>query len=160
VRWDGGHKRDASLVSELGRFVEWVPVCPEIEVGMGVPRPSLRLVRAGAEIRMVENQSGRDHTQAMQAFARRRAAALARADLCGYVLKARSPSCGLEGVEVFGSEGSSARDGRGLFAQALLEAMPWLPVEDESRLADASLRADFLGRVFACRQRRDREPRG
>jgi len=152
VRWDGGHKRDHFLVSELGSFVEWLSVCPEVEVGMGVPRPSVRLVRDGKELRMVENRTDRDHTRAMRAYARRRAAELERQDLCGYVLKKDSPSCGMERVRVYRTGAPTARDGRGLFAEALLEAMPWLPVEEEGRLNDAPLRENFIERVFAYRR--------
>jgi uncharacterized protein YbgA (DUF1722 family)/uncharacterized protein YbbK (DUF523 family) len=155
VRWDGGHKRDLFLVSELGRFVEWLPVCPEVESGMGVPRPSVRLVREGEEVRVVENETGRDHTRAMRAYARRRAAELQEEDLCGYVLKKDSPSCGMERVRVYRTGAPAARDGRGLFAEALLEAMPWLPVEEEGRLNDAPLRENFIERVFAYRRLRD-----
>ncbi|HEY8155676.1 MAG TPA: DUF523 and DUF1722 domain-containing protein [Myxococcota bacterium] len=155
VRWDGGHKRDLFLVSELGRFVEWLPVCPEVESGMGVPRPSVRLVRDGAEIRMVENKSERDHTRAMRAYSRHRAAELAKQDLCGYVLKKDSPSCGMERVRVYRAGAPAMRDGRGLFAEALALAMPWLPVEEEGRLNDAPLRENFIERVFACRRLRD-----
>ena len=131
VRWDGGHKRDALLISELGRFVEWLPVCPEVEVGMGIPRPSVRLVRDGDDVRMLENETDRDHTRAMRAFAKRRVAEIAKLDLCGYVLKKDSPSCGMERVEVYRAGAPALRDGRGLFAQALLAALPSLPVEEE-----------------------------
>jgi uncharacterized protein YbgA (DUF1722 family)/uncharacterized protein YbbK (DUF523 family) len=155
VRWDGGHKRDLFLVSELGRFVEWLPVCPEVEVGMGVPRPSVRLVREGEEVRMVENETGREHTPAMRAYARRRAAGLAKQDLCGYVLKKDSPTCGMERVRVYRPGAQAVRDGRGLFAEALIEAMPWLPVEEEGRLNDAPLRENFIERIFAYRRLRD-----
>jgi uncharacterized protein YbgA (DUF1722 family)/uncharacterized protein YbbK (DUF523 family) len=155
VRWDGGHKRDPFLVSELGRFVEWLPVCPEVEAGMGVPRPSVRLVRREGGIRMVENATDRDHTRAMRAYARRRVAALMQHDLCGYVLKKDSPSCGMERVRVYRTGAPAARDGRGLFAEALLDAMPWLPVDEEGRLNDARLRENFIERVFACRRLRD-----
>ena len=154
VRWDGGHKRDHLLVSELGRFFEWLPVCPEVEVGMGVPRPPVRLLSVEAKIRMVENETGRDHTHAMRAYARRRAAELKERDLCGYVLKQDSPSCGMAGVTVYRTGAPSVRDGRGLFAEALIEAMPWLPVEDEGRLSDALLRERFIERVLACHRSR------
>ena len=155
VRWDGGHKRDLFLVSELGRFVEWLPVCPEVEVGMGVPRPTLRLVRDGDDVRMLENGSDRDHTRAMRAYARKRAAEIAKLDLCGYVLKKDSPSCGMERVKVYRDGRSPVRDGRGLFAQALIEALPSLPVEEEGRLHDAPLRENFVERIFAYRRLRD-----
>ena len=155
VRWDGGHKRDHFLVSELGRFVEWLPVCPEVEAGMGVPRPSVRLVRIEDEVRMVENKGEHDHTRTMRAYARRRAAALVAEDLCGYVLKKDSPSCGMERVRVYRAGAPAVRDGRGLFAEALIHAMPWLPVEEEGRLNDAPLRENFIERVFAYRRLRD-----
>lgn len=154
VRWDGGHKRDRFLADELGPFVEWVPVCPEVEVGLGVPRPTLRLVRRGEDVRMVEPKSGADHTESMRAYARRRVRALEGEDLSGYVLKKDSPSCGMERVKVYGAGGVGARDGRGLFAEALLERFPHLPVEEEGRLGDARLRENFVVRVFAYRRLR------
>lgn len=155
VRWDGGHKKDAFLVDQLARFVEWVPVCPEVESGMGTPRPTVHLVRDGDELRMLETRSGRDHTQVMRRFARKRVRALARVDLCGYVLKRDSPSCGMERVKVRREKGMPVRDGRGLFAQTLLDVLPQLPVEEEGRLHDAALRENFVERVFAYRRLRD-----
>jgi uncharacterized protein YbgA (DUF1722 family)/uncharacterized protein YbbK (DUF523 family) len=154
VRWDGGHKRDRFLTDELGPFVEWVPVCPEVELGLGTPRPTLRLVRRDEGVRMVEPRSGTDHTAAMQAYARGRVRALEREDLSGYVLKKDSPSCGMERVKVYPAAGSGTRDGRGLFAEALLERFPHLPVEEEGRLGDARLRENFVVRVFAYRRLR------
>ncbi len=155
VRFDAGHKKDAFLVEQLARFVEWVPVCPEVESGMGTPRPTLRLVRDGDRVRMVETRSGRDHSAAMRRFAGRRVRALARLDLCGYVLKRGSPSCGMERVAVHREGGMPVREGRGLFAEALLQALPQLPVEEEGRLRDAGLRENFVERVFAYRRLRD-----
>jgi uncharacterized protein YbgA (DUF1722 family)/uncharacterized protein YbbK (DUF523 family) len=155
VRFDGGHKRDLFLVSELGRFVTWLPVCPEVEVGMGIPRPSVRLVREGDEIRMLEPRTQHDHTRAMRAFAKRRVAELAKLDLCGYVLKKDSPSCGMERVRVYREGAPALRDGRGFFAEALLAALPSLPVEEEGRLQDPALRENFIERVFAYRRLRD-----
>jgi len=155
VRFDGGHKRDRFLVRDLAPFVEWVPVCPEVEVGMGTPRPSLRLRLEAGELRLVEGESGRDHTRAMQGYARRRVAALAALDLCGYVLKRDSPSCGMERVKVYRARGMPRREGRGLFAARLLEARPQLPVEEEGRLQDPALRENFVERIFAYRRLRD-----
>ncbi len=154
VRWDGGHKRDRFLTDELAHFVEWVPVCPEVELGLGTPRPTVRLVRRGADVRMVEPKSGADHTDAMRAYARRRVRELDREDLSGYVLKKDSPSCGMERVKVYPAAGAGARDGRGLFAEALLERFPHLPVEEEGRLGDARLRENFVVRLFAYRRLR------
>lgn len=155
VRFDGGHKRNDFLTEVFGRFVEFVPVCPEFELGLGVPRESIRLVRDGEEIRLVGNRSGADHTAAMRQFAARRAAALAREELSGYVLKKDSPSCGMMRVRVHGANGRPVRDGRGLFAQALMARYPHLPVEEEGRLNDPRLRENFIERVFAYRRLRD-----
>jgi uncharacterized protein YbgA (DUF1722 family)/uncharacterized protein YbbK (DUF523 family) len=155
VRFDGGHKRDRFLTDLLGDFVEWVPVCPEVEVGMSIPRPVLRLVVAPRGPRMIETRSGRDHTASMQRFAQRRVRALRGLELSGYVLKKDSPSCGMTRVKVYDEHGMARRDGRGLFASALMDACPNLPVEDEGRLNDPALRDNFIERVFAYRRLRD-----
>jgi uncharacterized protein YbgA (DUF1722 family)/uncharacterized protein YbbK (DUF523 family) len=154
VRFDGGHKHDRFLTDQLGPFVEWVPVCPELELGMGVPREAVNLRRDGDRIRMLGAKSGRDWTSAMEAFAARRVRALAKLALCGYVLKKDSPSCGMERVKVRDPSGLARRDGRGLFAAALLEAEPALPVEEEGRLNDPVLRENWIERVFAYRRLR------
>jgi uncharacterized protein YbgA (DUF1722 family)/uncharacterized protein YbbK (DUF523 family) len=156
VRFDGGHKRDAFLTDILGKHVDWVPVCPEIEVGMGTPRETLRLVRMAGTTRMITTRTGIDHTDAMRAWARKRVDALAREDLSGYVLKKDSPSCGMERVKVYGPDGSMpARTGRGLFAEVLIDRFPQLPVEEEGRLLDDRLRENFIERVFAFRRLKD-----
>lgn len=121
VRYDGGHQRDPFLSCELARFVEWVPVCPEAEAGLGTPRPPLRLVRDVEGVRLVEIESGRDHTRTVRAWARRRIAALAGLELCGYVLKKDSPSCGMARVKLHRTRGGPERKGRGLFAEALMQ---------------------------------------
>jgi uncharacterized protein YbgA (DUF1722 family)/uncharacterized protein YbbK (DUF523 family) len=149
VRFDGGHKRDAFLVDTFGAFVEWVPVCPEVELGLGTPREALRLVRKGDEIRMVNSKSGRDISAEMRRWARARVEALAGERLAGYVLKKDSPSCGMERVRVYGESGMADKRGRGLFAEALMEGSPRLPVEEEGRLSDPRLRDNFVERVFA-----------
>jgi uncharacterized protein YbgA (DUF1722 family)/uncharacterized protein YbbK (DUF523 family) len=154
VRFDGGHKHDRFLTDQLGPFVEWVPVCPEVELGMGVPREAVNLRREGGRVRMIGAKSGRDWTGAMEAFAARRVRALAKLELCGYVLKKDSPSCGMERVKVREPSGLARRDGRGLFAAALLDAEPALPVEEEGRLNDPVLRENWIERVFAYRRLR------
>jgi uncharacterized protein YbgA (DUF1722 family)/uncharacterized protein YbbK (DUF523 family) len=148
VRFDGGHKKDDFLVNTFGEWVRWVPVCPEVEVGMGTPRESIRLVRDGAAVRLLAPKSGRDWTGEMREYSERRVAGLAGEDLCGYVLKKDSPSCGMERVKVYG-EGMPAKVGRGAFAEVLLERFPDLPVEEEGRLCDPRLRDNFVERVFA-----------
>jgi uncharacterized protein YbgA (DUF1722 family)/uncharacterized protein YbbK (DUF523 family) len=152
VRFDGGHKRDRFATDLLDQFVEWVPVCPEVEVGMGTPRPALRLLEDGEGVRMVEIKSGRDHTQPMQTYASRRVRALRELALCGYILKKDSPSCGMTRVKIYAGKGAARRDGQGLYASALMEAFPNLPVEDEGRLNDPKLRDNFIERVFAYRR--------
>jgi uncharacterized protein YbgA (DUF1722 family)/uncharacterized protein YbbK (DUF523 family) len=149
VRFDGGHKRDAFLTETFGRFVEWVPVCPEVECGFGTPREAMRLVRIEKGARLLTVKSGIDLTERMSRFSRSRVSELAVEDLSGYVLKKDSPSCGLERVKVYGPGGTPTRTGRGLFAAALVEAFPHLPVEEEGRLADPRLRDNFVERVFA-----------
>lgn len=155
VRFDGGHKRDRFLTDELSKYVEWVPVCPEVEVGMGTPREPLHLVRVGDATRMVTTSTGSDYTDRMNEWARARVETLAREDLDGYVLKSKSPSCGVWNVRVASRDGSSALDGRGLFASVLLERFPLLPVEEEGRLADPAVRANFMGRVLAYKRLKD-----
>jgi FdhD protein len=147
VRFDGGHKRDASLLEALDPYVDWVPVCPEVELGLGVPREPVRLVSAPGGPRMIAVHTAVDHTGPMQEYARRRVNELARANLSGYVLKAKSPSCGLYGVSVYDEAGTASATGTGLFAAALRRRLPDLPVEDEIRLADASVRDAFLARA-------------
>jgi uncharacterized protein YbgA (DUF1722 family)/uncharacterized protein YbbK (DUF523 family) len=150
VRFDGGHKRDAFLVETFGALVEWVPVCPEVELGLGTPRESLRLIRKGQDVRMVNTKSGRDISDAMRAWAQTRVEALASERLAGYVLKKDSPSCGMERVKVYAESGMADKSGRGLFAEALMAHFPGLPVEEEGRLSDPRLRDNFIERVFAC----------
>jgi uncharacterized protein YbbK (DUF523 family) len=155
VRYDGGHKRDALILDILGSQVEWVPVCPEVEVGMGTPREPIQLVASrdgvasGDErVRLVGVQSDEDWTARMHAWAAERVREIADLDLSGYILKKDSPSCGMEAVPVRRAD-RITRTGRGLFAQALMNALPDLPVEDEARLHDAAIRERFLKRVFA-----------
>ncbi len=148
VRFDGGHKRHDFLVDTLGPRVEFVAVCPEVELGLGTPRQTLRLIRSGDDVRMVM-ADGHDYTRAMRAYARRRVEQLKDEDLSGYVLKKDSPSCGMTRVKVYDEHGSPSRAGRGLYAEALLERWPHLPVEEEGRLQDEALRENFLERVVA-----------
>jgi uncharacterized protein YbgA (DUF1722 family)/uncharacterized protein YbbK (DUF523 family) len=155
VRFDGGHKRDRFLTDTLGPFVEWVRVCPEVELGLGTPRETLRLVQMGGTLRMITTRTATDHTDPMNEYARRRTTELAAEGLCGYVLKKDSPSCGMERVKVYSDGGVPERSGRGLFAAALMSRLPNLPVEEEGRLSDPRLRENFIERVFAYRRLKD-----
>jgi NAD(P)-dependent dehydrogenase (short-subunit alcohol dehydrogenase family)/uncharacterized protein YbbK (DUF523 family) len=139
VRFNGGHSRFRFLTDELDPYVEWVPYCPEMEIGLGTPRETLRLTDDG---RLV-SKSGLDHTAAMAALP-------LPAGLDGYVLKAKSPSCGIHGIARYDRSGHPAdHRGRGLFAQRLIARYPLLPVEDEGRLNDPVLKEEFSERVFA-----------
>jgi uncharacterized protein YbgA (DUF1722 family)/uncharacterized protein YbbK (DUF523 family) len=160
VRFDGGNKHDRFITGTLSQFVRFVPVCPEVEIGLGIPRESLRLVRYGprggdgSSVRFLGLQSGTDHTADMRAYAARKVRELAALDLCGYILKKDSPSCGMERVRVYDADGRAVRNGRGMFAAALIQALPFLPVEEEGRLGDPRLRDNFFVRVFAYRRLR------
>jgi uncharacterized protein YbbK (DUF523 family) len=161
VRYDGGHKRNPLLVDTFGRHVEWVPVCPEVEVGMGTPREPIHLIASldgvpsgNRRVRLVGVRSARDWTRSMDEWCGQRVRELAQADLSGFVLKADSPSCGVADVPVHRGE-----SGRGMFAQALIDALPDLPIEDERGLADPEIRQDFLERVFAYHRARHAQQR-
>ena len=149
VRFDGGHKRDELLLHTLGHHVEWVPVCPEVEVGLGVPRETLYLIGKAENPRLVVTKSGQDHTQVMQSWAHQRLEQLASLNLHGYILKKSSPSCGLFRVKVYDGHKVPARSGQGIFARELVTRLPLLPVEEEGRLHDPRLRENFIERIFA-----------
>jgi uncharacterized protein YbgA (DUF1722 family)/uncharacterized protein YbbK (DUF523 family) len=157
VRYNGGHKLDRYLHDTLGRFVEWVPVCPEVECGLGVPRESMRLVGDPAAPRLVTARTGIDHTGRMQRWAEGRLDELAGEDLSGFVFKSASPSSGLKAVKVYDEKGSPSRRGVGLFARAFTERFPLLPAEDEGRLNNPVLRENFIERVFVYRRWTDFE---
>ncbi|HUR70338.1 MAG TPA: DUF523 and DUF1722 domain-containing protein [Candidatus Limnocylindrales bacterium] len=155
VRFDGGHKRDSFLTDLFGKFVEWVAVCPEAEVGMGIPRDSVRLVGSSSHPKIIAEKSGRDWTVEMEKFSAERISRLAGQQLSGYVFKRSSPSCGMERVKIYDKNKQPSRSGRGLFAAAVMERLPLLPVEEEGRLNDLGLRENFIERVFAYRRWQD-----
>ncbi|NIM19137.1 MAG: DUF1722 domain-containing protein [Candidatus Latescibacteria bacterium] len=149
VRFDAGHKHDRFITDVLGPYFEFVPVCPELEVGMGVPRESVKLQGNPEAPLMVGNKSGKDWTARMNRYADRRVRRRDMTDFSGYILKKDSPSCGMERVKVYGESGMPERRGRGLFAAALMRQHPLLPVEEEGRLNDFKIRENFIVRVFA-----------
>ena len=159
VRYDGGHKLDRRVALPLGRLFEWIPVCPEVELGLGVPRETLRLEGDPRRPRLVFERARRDITSRMRAWSRRRLDRPDLLDLCGYILKSRSPTCGLRSVPVHSAGrpgGPPARDGSGVFARALTTRFPGLPVEEEDALHDTRRRERFVRRVLAYRRRLDR----
>ena len=149
VRYDGGHKLDRFLVDTLGKYVEWVPVCPEVEIGLPVPRESLRLVGDPEAPRLVTLKSGQDYTERMQTWARDRLEQLAETGIHGFVFKRGSPSSGLYRVKVYTEEGMPSRTGTGIFPREVMKRFPLLPLEEEGRLHDMHLRENFIDRVFA-----------
>ena len=160
VRYDGGHKRDSFLMETLNPYVEWVQACPEVDIGLGTPRPPIRLERAskrgasgeegtGGGVRLVMPDSGEDLTDRMNEYAERKVEKLREKRLAGYILKSQSPSCGMERVRLYDENGVPARDGVGLYAAVLMRRMPTLPTEEEGRLNDPRLRENFITRIFA-----------
>lgn len=161
VRYDGGHKYDSWLVETLGPWVDWVPVCPEVECGLPVPREALRLVGDPEAPRLVHVKSGIDQTQRMLDWSAPRIAALSSRKLCGFVFKSKSPSSGMERVKVYPLQGGAARKiGVGIFAREFMKAFPLLPVEEEGRLHDPVLRESFIERVFVMKRWNDLIDRG
>ena len=153
VRYDGGHKRCEPLLEALHGRVRWIPVCPEVECGLPVPRESMRLAGTPSAPRLVGTESGADHTRRMLRWAEKRLRDLASHGVCGYVCKRNSPSCSGQGrIEVFGDAGEPARPGTGLFTKAFLERFPSVPVEEELPLQDPVLRKRFLEKAFALRR--------
>jgi uncharacterized protein YbgA (DUF1722 family)/uncharacterized protein YbbK (DUF523 family) len=155
VRYDGGHKRDPYVVETLGKFFTFVPVCPEVECGLGVPREPMRLTGDPAAPRLRTIKSGVDLTDRMRAWAAGRVAELAAENLCGFIFKAKSPSSGLERVKVYNDKGLPVPRGTGLFTRAFLDAFPLIPVEDEGRLHDDKLRENFIERIFTLSRWRE-----
>jgi uncharacterized protein YbgA (DUF1722 family)/uncharacterized protein YbbK (DUF523 family) len=147
VRHDGGHKRNVYVTNTLSEYFSFRPYCPEMAIGLGVPRPTIRLSRSADGIRLTgSGDSNLDLTADMNSWST--GAIEGMRDLTGFILKSNSPSCGMERVRVYDQNSVPARDGIGLFANALMQAMPWLPVEEEGRLNDAMLRENFIERVF------------
>jgi uncharacterized protein YbgA (DUF1722 family)/uncharacterized protein YbbK (DUF523 family) len=164
VRYDGGHKLDRFMVDVLGPHVDFAPVCPEVECGLGVPREAMRLVgdpAAPSGPRLVTIKTGLDHTERMLAWASGRVEELARLPLCGFVFKSKSPTSGMARVKVYPEGGGApSMAGRGLFAAALMDRLPHLPVEEEGRLNDPGLRENFIERVFVMARWRELEAGG
>ena len=155
VRWNGGHKHDKYLTRTLGQFVEYVPVCPEVEAGFGVPRESFRLVGDADNPRLVTFKSKTDHTDRMLAWAGKRVRELENEDLCGFIFKSDSPSSGMIRVKVYNEKGMPHKIGVGIFARAFMEHFPLIPVEEDGRLNDPLIRENFILQIFTMKRWRD-----
>jgi len=155
VRYDGGHQHDRFITDTLGRWFEWVPVCPEVEYGLSVPREAMRLVGDPDNPRLVTIRTRIDHTDGMLAWADKRLTELAALDLCGFIFKSRSPSSGMTAVKVYPETGMAVMKGVGIFAGAFMKRFPLIPVEEDVRLNDPLLIENFIERIFVYRQRRE-----
>lgn len=155
VRYDGGHQFNHYVNDVLGEYVEFVPVCPEVEVGLPTPRDTLRLVEnEEGQIRLVFPKSGEDITERMESWARERVRHLAGKDLDGFVFKSKSPSSGMERVKLYDQNGVPRKTGVGVFAGIFMETFPLLPVEEEGRLNDPRLRENFITSIFTLQRLR------
>lgn len=148
VRYDGQHKRDSYLVDTLGQFVEWVPVCPEVECGLPIPRKSMHLEGKEDDLRLVATKSKEDHTDKMGKYIDQKVPELINEGLSGFIFKKSSPSSGLHDAKYYTTAGMPYGRGPGLFAKAVIEAMPLLPCEDEGRMHDSKIRENFIERIF------------
>lgn len=166
VRYDDGHKHDPYVTEVLGQYVDtWVPVCPEVECGLPIPRESMRLVGDPAAPRLVMPRSGTDQTERMLAWTSEKLDDLVTQELNGFIFKKDSPSSGAYRVRVYDHNGVPKREGSGLFAGAFMQRFPHLPVEEEGRLHDLPLRENFIERIFAharwtCLLKEDPTPGG
>ena len=152
VRYDGGHQLDRFLTDSLGQFVEYVPVCPEVECGLGTPREAMRLVGTPEDPRLVTRQTGRDYTEQMMHWARRKVVGLEAENLCGFIFKSKSPSSGMERVKVYNEKGMPVQKGSGIFARIFMDHFPLIPVEEDGRLHDPRLRENFIERIFVLQR--------
>jgi uncharacterized protein YbgA (DUF1722 family)/uncharacterized protein YbbK (DUF523 family) len=155
VRYDGGHKWDRFLTDTLGQYVDFVAVCPEVEVGLGIPREAMRLVGDLSRPRLLTVRSRIDHTERMMGWAKKRVKELEKEGLCGFIFKSDSPSSGLERVKVYDQKGMPVKKGVGLFARVFMDHFPLLPVEDEGRLHDPLLRENFIESIFVWKRWRE-----
>jgi uncharacterized protein YbgA (DUF1722 family)/uncharacterized protein YbbK (DUF523 family) len=155
VRYNGGHALDRFLRDTLGKYVLYVPVCPEVECGFGIPRETFRLVGDPKEPRLVTSHTGVDHTERMEAWARKRVEELENDGLCGFIFKSDSPSSGMERVKVYDEKGVPRKIGAGVFARIFMEHFPLTPVEEDGRLHDPILRENFIDRIFTYRRYRE-----
>ena len=155
VRYDGGHKLDRFLTDTLGQYVEYVPVCPEVECGLSVPREAMHLAGDPESPRLVTIKTKRDLTDQMVQWAGKRVEELEKEDLCGFVFKTGSPSSGMERVKVYNEKGMPEKKGVGMFARAFMEHFPLLPVEEDGRLHDPKLRENFIESIFTLMRWRE-----
>ena len=156
VRWNGDHKQNHFVREILANYFEYISVCPEMEVGMGVPRETVALYGNLEKSRMISKKTQTDWSKPMQYYIKDRISTLEYDNLCGYIFKSKSPSCGLGRVPVYAEFGSHrVRHGAGLFAKAFTNKFPLVPTEDEGRLNDPMIRENFIVKVFSFSRLKD-----
>ncbi len=155
VRYNGGHSHDRYITGTLGQYLSFVPVCPEVECGLGIPRETMHLAGEVDAPRLVTTKTGIDHTERMQTWARQRLKALETENLCGFIFKKNSPSSGMTRIKVFNAKGQPVKQGVGIFARMFMDHFPRLPVEEDGRLHDPGLRENFIERIFTMQRWRD-----
>jgi uncharacterized protein YbgA (DUF1722 family)/uncharacterized protein YbbK (DUF523 family) len=160
VRYNGGHAHDRFITGTLGEFVEFVPVCPEVECGLGIPRLTMHLKGDVDNPRLVTTKTGEDHTERMVSWAKKRLEELANENLCGFIFKKNSPSSGMARVKVFNDKGQPDNKGSGIFAGMFMRRFPLIPVEEDGRLNDPILRENFIEQIFTLKRWRDLTARG
>lgn len=152
VRYDGGHKLDWLLTDTFGQYIKYIPVCPEVECGLGIPREPMHLEGNPNLLQLVTIRTKQDMTERMIQWAQKRVAELEKVDLCGFIFKSDSPSCGMDRVKIYNEKGRSIAKGVGIFARIFIGRFPLLPVEDERRLHDPELRENFIERIFTLKR--------
>jgi len=155
VRYDGGHKLDRFLTDTLGQYVEYIPVCPEVECGLPIPRESMHLEGDTDSPRLVTIRTKQDMTDRMVQWAQNRVSELEKEDLCGFIFKSDSPSSGMERIKVYNEKGMPVKKGVGIFARTFMNHFTLLPVEEEGRLHDPNLRENFIERIFTLKRWRE-----
>jgi uncharacterized protein YbgA (DUF1722 family)/uncharacterized protein YbbK (DUF523 family) len=148
VRYDGGHRLDRYITDTLGNYFEWVPVCPEVEYGLPVPRESMHLVGDPASPHIVTVKTGVDHTEGIKKWAADKLRQLDKEDLCGFIFKSKSPSSGISGIKVYTPSGMPSNRGTGIFGGAFMRYFPLIPIIDDGRLHNPNLRENFIEQVF------------
>jgi uncharacterized protein YbgA (DUF1722 family)/uncharacterized protein YbbK (DUF523 family) len=155
VRYDGGHKLDGYITDTLGLYFEWVPVCPEVEYGLPVPREAMHLIGDPVSPRLVTIRSGVDHTDGMKKWAGDKLRELKKEDLCGFIFRSKSPSSGIGGVKIYTSSGMPSNRGAGIFGGAFMRYFPLVPVIDDGRMHNPGLRENFIEQVFVYKRWKD-----
>lgn len=155
VRYDGGHALDSFLRDTLGKYVEYVPVCPEVECDFGIPREKIQLLGDPKKTRLVVINTGEDLTKRLEVWARKRVVELENEKLSGFIFKSSSPSCGMVSVKVYDHKGVPYKVGVGIFARIFMKHFPLMPVEEDGRLHDPILWENFINRIFVNRSFRE-----